>query len=75
MTYYLSNQAPNVIKWPTEEEKIEIEMHFRQNDFPGIIGIIDGTHIKIDKPSDDPDSYINRKGYYSIQVSCLCWNK
>ncbi|KAJ8935279.1 hypothetical protein NQ314_012903 [Rhamnusium bicolor] len=39
----------------------------RQNGFPGVLGVIDGTHIKIDKPSDDPDSYINRKGFYSIQ--------
>ncbi|KAJ8934262.1 hypothetical protein NQ314_013484 [Rhamnusium bicolor] len=61
-----------IIKWPTLEEKNEIERHFRQNGFPGVLGVIDGTHIKIDKPSDDPDSYINRKGFYSIQVQLLC---
>ncbi|KAJ8941174.1 hypothetical protein NQ314_010473 [Rhamnusium bicolor] len=44
----------------------------RQNGFPGVLGVIDGTYIKIDKPSDDPDSYINRKGFYSIQVQLLC---
>lgn len=49
-------------------EKIEIEHHFANNGFPGVIGAIDGTHIKIDKPTVDPDSYMNRKNYYSIQV-------
>lgn len=37
-------------------------------DFPGIIGVVDGTHIKIDEPHEDPDSYLNRKQFYSIQV-------
>lgn len=31
-------------------------------------GAIDGSHIKIDKPVEDPDSYINRKQYFSIHV-------
>jgi len=29
---------------------------------------IDGSHIRIDKPAEDPDSYINRKQYFSIHV-------
>lgn len=67
--YFLSNLAPEVITWPNAEEKAETEQFYRQkNGFPGIVGFIDGTHIKIDKPEEDPDSYINRKGYYSIQV-------
>lgn len=69
-TYFLSNKAPEVIKWPSEEEKQEIERHFRINgEFPGVIGAIDGSHIKIDKPSNDPESYLNRKKFYSIQVT------
>lgn len=31
-------------------------------------GAIDGSHIRIDKPVEDPDSYINRKQYFSIHV-------
>lgn len=69
ITYFLSNLSGEVIKWPTGEEKIEIERHFRGKNFPGIIGIIDGSHIRIDKPQEDPDSYLNRKHFHSIQVS------
>ena len=50
-----------------------IEEHFRNNGFPNVIGAIDGTHIKIDKPVRDAESYINRKGYYSVQVSIYYW--
>lgn len=73
MTYFLSNLAPEVIIWPNNERQAEIERHFREkNGYPGIIGAVDGTHIKIDKPLEDPDSYINRKGYYSIQAQLVC---
>ena len=33
---------------------------------------MDGTHIQIDRPSKDPDSYINRKGFHSIQMQGIC---
>lgn len=70
MTFFLSNLAPEVINWPNGAEKQQTERYFRQkNGFPGIIGLIDGTHVKIDKPLEDSESYINRKGYYSIQAS------
>lgn len=68
VTFFLSNLSPQIIKWPNGNEKRVAEEHFRTNRFPNVIGAIDGCHIKIDKPDNDPDSYINRKGYYSIQV-------
>lgn len=34
-----------------------------------IIGASDETHFRSDKPANDSESYINRKGYYSCQVS------
>jgi len=72
LTYFLSNYSPQIIKWPNDEEKRESEISFRANGFPMAIGAIDGCHIKIDKPDNDPDSYINRKGYYSIQMQVVC---
>lgn len=68
LTYFLSNLAPQSIKWPDFQEKQEIERFFREKHFPGVIGAIDGSHIRIDKPTQDPDSYYNRKKYFSIQV-------
>nr|CAI5848815.1 unnamed protein product [Callosobruchus analis] len=46
--------------------------HFRTQGFPNVISAIDGTHIRIDRPENDPESYINRKGYYSIQMQVVC---
>ena len=31
--------------------------------FPGVIGLIDGTHVSIRAPIEEPDAYINRKNF------------
>lgn len=64
VTYFLSSLSPTIIKWPDDVEKEEIEHHFRNNNFPNVIGVIDGTQIRIDKPAEDPDSYLNRKHFF-----------
>lgn len=69
VSVFLNNLSPQIIVWPDENEKREIEEHFRENGLPGAIGSIDGTHVKIDRPRNVPDFYINRKGCYSVQVS------
>lgn len=74
VTYFLSNLSPEIIRWPNDDEKRTNEEQFRANGFPNIIGAIDGSHIKIDKPDNDPDSYLNRKGFYSIQVQFFFTN-
>lgn len=43
-------------------------MVFRKNGFLMSIADIDGNHINIDKPDNDPDLSINRKEYYLIQM-------
>lgn len=40
--------------------------------FPNVIAAIDGTHIKIRAPKEDPDSYINRKDFHSMNVQVVC---
>ena len=72
ISVYLSNRAPQVICWPNDEEKERSEEDFRTNGFPNIIGAIDGSHIKIDKPEEDPDSYRGRNKFYSIHIQAVC---
>ena len=53
----------------TEEEKKTIKMGFHKiTGFPGVIGCVDGTHIKIIKPKYNEHIYYNRKGYHSVNA-------
>ncbi|XP_046389192.1 putative nuclease HARBI1 [Ischnura elegans] len=72
MTEFIVGMAPMIIKDPTDRDKNETKEHFfNRKGFPDIIGLIDGSHIRIDKPDEDPESYINRKKYFSIQLQAV----
>jgi hypothetical protein len=36
------------------------------------LGCIDGTHVPIQAPVDDEPSFVNRKGFHSINVQGIC---
>jgi hypothetical protein len=61
------------IVWPNAQKIPEVVASFEQrNGFPGIIGALDGSHIEIKKPAAHGNSYINRKGFASLQVQAVC---
>lgn len=73
---FLLTFAPNVIKLPTEAEKACTEAHYlTTKKFPRVIGSIDGTHVEINRPNYDSQSYYNRKKRFSIQVQGLVNHK
>ncbi|VDL73941.1 unnamed protein product [Nippostrongylus brasiliensis] len=60
------------ILWPTEEEQTAMsERFFDICRIPKVVGAIDGTHVKIIAPTESEDSYVNRKGYHSINVGAV----
>lgn len=61
--------SPSVIQWPTAARIEEIMRGFSLvGVFPRTIGAIDGTHINIPAPKENPEAYVNRKGHHSIQA-------
>ncbi|KAI8114680.1 putative nuclease HARBI1 [Lucilia cuprina] len=63
------------IKMPQNlmEEQIVMRNFKSIKNFPGVIGAIDGTHIKIKKTGGDlAQYYTNRKGYYSLNIQVIC---
>ncbi|XP_060562378.1 putative nuclease HARBI1 [Ruditapes philippinarum] len=70
---YIRHLRTKIISWPTHQEKQVIKDHYeRKNGFPNIIGSLDGTRIRISAPSENQKSYINRKGFHSIQLQAVC---
>ncbi|XP_033731771.1 putative nuclease HARBI1 [Pecten maximus] len=69
----LKNLKKKFVVWPTHEEMLEEENLFAaRNGFPDIVGALDGTRIPISKPRDHPQTYVNRKGFHSIQLQAIC---
>ena len=70
----ISKKQNQFIRWPsTGESRQEIKQgFFEKGGFPGVIGCIDGTHIRIQGPSDNENDFVNRKGYHSINVQAVC---
>ena len=40
-------------------------------EFPQVAGCIDGTHIPIQAPHDNPDQYVKRDGIFSMNVQIV----
>ena len=38
---------------------------------PNVAGAIDCTHIPIKPPSENREQFVNRDGYYSLNVQCV----
>lgn len=61
------------IFWPKiADMQIVVDSFAERNGFPGIVGALDGTHIEIKTPGVNGASYINRKGYASLQLQAVC---
>ena len=57
-------------------ERQEIKQgFFEKGGFPGVIGCIDGTHVRIQGPSAHESDFVNRKGFHSINVQAICDHK
>ena len=70
--------CPDLIKFPESDiEKSAIKLDFyTKTGFPGVIGCVDGTHVKIIPPSKEQQHlYYNRKGFHSLNVMVVSTHK
>lgn len=60
------------IRLPTRQEgTLNMERWRNQTGLPGIMGVLDCTHIAIRKPIASGMDYYNRDSYYSVNVQGL----
>ena len=61
------------IKFPIGQKAQAVMEAFEgKKGFPGVMGAIDGTHIPIKAPKNNHEQYINRKGFFSVQLQVIC---
>ena len=70
----LARKQNQCVRWPsTAAERQEIKQgFFEKGGFPGVIGCIDGTHVRIQGPSAHKSEIVNGKGFHSINVQVIC---
>lgn len=69
VTHAVFRKSAKFIQWPSGDRAVSVMRGFEEaNGFPKTIGAIDGTHIRIDAPKENPADYVNRKGFHSIQL-------
>ncbi|KAK0420260.1 hypothetical protein QR680_014589 [Steinernema hermaphroditum] len=60
------------IVWPTGSVAREVSNKFFDlTGVPGIVGAVDGTHCRIQAPSDREFEFVNRKQYHSINCMVI----
>lgn len=70
------NRTHRFIRWPTTEEAAGTAAYYEgKTRLKGVIGSIDGSHIRIRSPVHSPNSYINRKGFHSVLLQGICNQK
>ena len=63
----MSGIVPHFVSWPRGCEKRMSSAAFqRTSGLDGVIGAIDGCHIRVQRPPIRGGDYINRKCYYSV---------
>ncbi|XP_014205426.1 protein ANTAGONIST OF LIKE HETEROCHROMATIN PROTEIN 1-like [Copidosoma floridanum] len=64
------------IKWPCPEEANIISQVIEEKyGLPGVIGAVDGTHVKTPTLKRDAQSHVNQKNVRTVQLQVICNNK
>ena len=65
--------GPRFIKLPSTVKEVETLCNAfeEKHGFPQVWGAIDGTHIYIRRPSENPIDYLNRKQRFSLNVQVI----
>nr|XP_022311849.1 protein ANTAGONIST OF LIKE HETEROCHROMATIN PROTEIN 1-like [Crassostrea virginica] len=63
---------PRVVCWPNAQRQMEIAQEVENLcQLRGVIGFIDGTHVRLSSAIKGDRDFYNRKGYPSMQVQCV----
>ncbi|XP_056023137.1 putative nuclease HARBI1 [Ostrea edulis] len=69
----LVSLANRYIIFPTDQNATNTKRKFHNiAGFPGVLGCVDGTFIRIQTPVENEPDYVNRKGYHSLNVMMTC---
>ena len=70
----MSSFSADFIKfqWTANQTSLTKQGFLEYGDFPGVLGAIDGTKIKIKAPSVDEDAYVGRHPGHFLNCQVIC---
>ena len=69
----LAQKQKKFILWPFPAKLQVVKRGFYdKGGFPGVIGCVNGTHMRIQAPSTNENDFVNQKGFNSINVQAVC---
>ncbi|KAL2607459.1 hypothetical protein R1flu_026032 [Riccia fluitans] len=72
----LEDALSSEVEWPNRMERERISNAFALKGFPGCVGLIDGTLLKLSQqPKKDGETYFDCKRNYSLNAQVVCDNK
>ncbi|XP_053407669.1 putative nuclease HARBI1 isoform X2 [Mercenaria mercenaria] len=66
-TDQLCGRMQDFIPFPEDKQACQRQF-FNIAGFPNVVGVVDGTQIRIQGPTEHEEDYVNRKGFHSINV-------
>lgn len=77
VTNALKAHATEVIKFPSGQSQLHYQKRkfYEMAGFPHVFGVIDGTQVQIQGPTENEHEFVNRKGKHSINVQLVCDSK
>lgn len=71
-----SEHISEFVSFPTDQQELKRMKqgfyHLNNANFPCVVGAIDGTHVRCSPHEENESDYVNRKGFYSINVQAVC---
>ncbi|XP_021340220.1 putative nuclease HARBI1 [Mizuhopecten yessoensis] len=72
VSFALCNEMQKYIHWPDQTEQDEAAEEIKNSTgIPGVVGFIDGTHIRLSSVPNGDSGYIDRKGFPSLQLQVV----
>ena len=77
VTDVIISKSDEFVRWPNQAELAKSKEEFKAiAGFPCVVGLVDGTHVRVIKPSHDQErGFMNRKGFPSINTMAVCDDK
>lgn len=74
VTEALVERAPQFIHFPEDEAAVQSlkDDFYALAGMPGVLGVLDCTHVAIKAPNAEDLSYVNRKGLHSLNCLMVC---